>query len=96
MQNAVYVKPKVGFKSGNSTYDIWFVWAERQQKDRRSLGKTLGYEVDFTYLYERSENLVYGADLGFIKPGDYYESIDNKNNDLSFGFMGRLKVGVMF
>jgi hypothetical protein len=88
VNDAWYLKPKLGFKYGASSYDLSLIWAQK-----RSTSKSLGYECDFTYKYKSSENLFYAVDLGVLMPGEEFE---DTGVELTYAVIGGLRVGILF
>ena len=96
VSNAVYFKQAFQAMHKNSIFDVSFIWAKRHQTDKRSDGKSLGYELDFSYSYRQNDNLFYGMDVAIFKPGAYYDLIDGVDKKLTFASLLGLKVGVTF
>lgn len=95
VHNALYLKPKLEFVSGNSTYDIAYIWGNRHYADDRSKKKALGHEIDFSYVYRNNENLFYGIDAAIFRAGEYFKGDAEQYKAKIATFLGA-KVGIKF
>ena len=94
LSNVIYFSPRTQY----NFYKKWFLefvlstswlWKNSIQPDG---DKSLGYELDASFLYKAHKNLIWKTQFGTLFPGSAFKSCEGCDNKISYGLTTKLMI----